>query len=394
MLKEDKIILSYSGGLDTSVMLSWLKEKYPKSQLIAFYADIGQGEDKKLVEERAYKAGADMVIIKDLKEEFVKNYIFKALMAGAVYEGEYYLSTALSRPLIAKELVKLAKELGASKIAHGATAKGNDQLRFELSIHILNPKIEVLAPARLWEFKSREEEIDYALRKNIPIEITKKAPYSIDKNLWGVSIECAELENPNVEPKEEAYQLTKSPKIAQDREIYINIYFKQGIPIKLNNQQKDHVELITKLNELGKESGIGRVDMIEDRVVGLKSREVYEAPAAMILYKAHKDLESITLDRDTINFKQIVALKYAQLIYDGLWYSRLKDALDNFISTTQRFVEGEVYLKLYKGNVIVVGRTSSFSLYKKELISYSGLSEFKPSWAEGFIKFSQLPYSY
>ncbi len=385
-----KIILAYSGGLDTSVAVRWLKEK--SFDVIAYMADVGQGAEVKAAKERAIKAGASSVIVDDLKNEFVKDFIFPALKADAVYEEDYYLATALSRPLIAKGLVAAARSKKASFVSHGCTGKGNDQVRFEVSIGALDSGLKVIAPVREWEFSSREAQVKYARANNIPIDIKKKSPYSIDKNLWGISIECGVLEDPWKEPPEEVYQMTSSPVKAPRAPKYVTIGFRQGIPVLLNGAALKGVDLIKKLNKIGGLYGIGRSDMVENRLVGIKSREIYEAPGAAILIKAHRALESLTLDRESLHFKSAVSLKYAELIYYGLWYTELKRALDNFINYTQKKVTGTVRLKLGPGCAAVVGRKSPYSLYKLELATYSEKDKFDQKLAKGFIELWGLPY--
>ncbi|HDM37967.1 MAG TPA: argininosuccinate synthase, partial [Candidatus Omnitrophica bacterium] len=332
------------------------------------------------------------VIIKDLKKEFVRDYITPAIYANALYEGKYYLATALSRPLIAKEVVRVAREENATFIAHGCTGKGNDQLRFELTFNLLGPELKVIAPLRQWPFKSREEEIDYCRKCNIPVEISKESPYSIDKNLWGISIECGILEDIKEAPPEDAYILTNSPDKAPSRPKMVEIEFKKGMPIKLDGKRLDGVSLINRLNEIGGECAIGRTDLIEDRAIGIKSREVYEAPAATILISAHKELESLTLDRETLQYKSLIEQKYAQLIYNGLFFTPLKEALDRFIDKTQEYVSGKIRLKLYKGNIQIISRESRDSLYSKKLATYSKEDTFNQKASEGFIKILGLPY--
>lgn len=385
-----KVVLAYSGGLDTSCIVRWLKEK--GYEVVCFIADLGQGEDFQKIEERGLFAGASKVYIKDLKDEFIKDFILPALKANAVYEGKYLLATALSRPLIAKYLVWIAHKEKADAIAHGCTGKGNDQVRFEVSAGILDPRLEILAPVRTWEFKSREEEIEYALKHNIPIDVTKKRPYSVDRNLWGVSIEAGVLENLETEPPEDAYLITKNPASQSAYPKYTEIYFEDGVPCKINGRRCKLNSLIAELNEIGGLYGVGRSDLVENRLVGIKSREIYEAPAAAILYTAHKELESLTLDRELAHFKEIVALKYSELVYYGLWYSPLKTALDSFVNSTQRCVSGSVKLKLFKGNCVAVGRSSPHSLYKKELSTYGRQDKFNQELAEGFIKIWGMPY--
>ncbi|MCX5716272.1 MAG: argininosuccinate synthase, partial [Candidatus Omnitrophica bacterium] len=355
-----KIVLAYSGGLDTSVAIKWLKDK--GYEVVAYMGDVGQGGDFGAIKKRALIGGASKVIIDDLREEFVEDFVFPALKANAVYEGKYFLATALSRPIIAKGLVEAAKKEHADFVAHGCTGKGNDQVRFEVSCAILDPKIKTIAPVREWEFTSREAEIQYAKKNKIPIDVTKKSPYSIDKNLWGVSIECGVLEDPWTEPPEDAYQLTKGW-LKNKKPRYLEIQFDSGVPIELNGAYMEPMEMLEELNKVGAEYGIGRSDMVENRLVGIKSREIYEAPAATILVNAHKDLEALTLDRETTHFKEAVALKYADLIYYGLWYTPLKKALDKFIDETQKTVTGTIRIKLEPGKCATVGRKSKFSLY-------------------------------
>jgi len=385
-----KIILAYSGGLDTSCAIRWLNQK--GFDVVCFIADLGQGEDFQAIKERAYAAGALRVIAKDLQEEFIEDFILPALKANAVYEGKYLLATALGRPLIAKYLVETAHKEKAGSVAHGCTGKGNDQVRLEVTIGILDPKLEIIAPVREWEFKSREEEIEYANAYNIPIDVTKKKPYSIDRNLWGISIEAGVLENLEQEPPEDAYLITKQPSGSSTYPKYIEIYFEKGIPVKIDGKTYKLKAMINHLNELGGIYGVGRSDLIENRLVGIKSREIYEAPAATILYAAHKELEALVFDRELAHFKEMIALKYSELVYYGLWYSHLKQALDSFINTTQKKVTGAIRLKLFKGNCIPVGRKSSFALYKKELSTYGKEDKFDQKLAEGFIKLWGMPY--
>ncbi|MCM8792046.1 MAG: argininosuccinate synthase, partial [Candidatus Omnitrophica bacterium] len=340
-----KIVLAYSGGLDTSCAVRWLKEK--GWEVFCFVADLGQGEDFKVIEQRALAAGATKVYVKDLQDEFLEDFVLPTLKADALYEEKYILSTALSRPLIAKYLVEIARKEKAQAVAHGCTGKGNDQVRFEVSIGILAPELEIIAPLRIWEFKSREEEIEYAQKWNIPIEVTKKRPYSIDRNIWGVSIEAGILENLEIEPPEDAYLITKSSRRYTSYPKYIEVYFDKGIPKKIDGKAYKLRDLVEYLNGTGGLYGIGRVDLIENRLIGIKSREVYEAPAATLLYTAHRDLESLVLDRELSHFKKIISLKYAELVYYGLWYTPLKEALDSFVDSTQRYVTGSIKLKLF-----------------------------------------------
>lgn len=385
-----RVVLAYSGGLDTSVAVKWLSRK--GYEVIAYMADVGQQCDFKASRLRALKSGASKVIIEDLKKEFVSDFVFRSLKAGAVYEGGYLLATALSRPLIAKGLVKAARKEKAEFVAHGCTGKGNDQVRFEVSVGALAPKLKVIAPVREWELGTREAEIEYAKKNKIPIDTTKKKPYSIDNNLWGISIEGGKLEDPYYFPDEDIYQITKGIDKAAAKPAYLEIEFKKGVPIKLNGKKMDGVTLVLKLSKIAGDAGVGRSDMIENRLVGIKSREIYEAPAGWALYKAHKALEALVLDRELLHFKEMLALKYAELIYYGLWYSPLRKALDRFIDETQKYVNGTVKIKLIKGNCIVIGRKSPDSLYKLELATYSKGDKFDRSLAKGFIELWGMPY--
>ncbi len=385
-----KIVLAYSGGLDTSCAIKWLKEK--GFDVICFIADLGQGEDFDKIETRGLAAGASKVYIKDLRTEFVENFVTPALKANAIYEGKYLLATALGRPLIAKYLVEVAHKEKASYISHGCTGKGNDQVRLELSASILDPKLHIIAPLREWNFKSREEEIEYAKNSNIPIDVTKKKPYSIDKNIWGISIEAGVLEDVEKEPPEDAYILTKNPARVSETSRYVEIYFEKGIPEKLDGKSVKFIDMIEALNKIGASYGIGRSDLIENRLVGIKSREIYEAPAATIFYAAHKELENLVLDRELAHFKELIALKYSELVYYGLWFSHLKEALDNFVDSTQKFVTGSVRVKLSAGYCVPVSRKSEHSLYRKEMATYTKDDKFDHSLAEGFIKIFGMPY--
>lgn len=385
-----RIILAYSGGLDTTVATRWLKNK--GYEVIAYMVDIGQDVDYASAENKAKIAGAYKVVIEDLKDEFVNSFIFPALKANAVYESKYFLATALSRPLIAKGLVKVAKRFGAEEVAHGCTGKGNDQVRIEISVGILAPHIKVRAPVREWEFKSRLEQINFAKSHNIPVGVTKESPYSIDRNLWGVSVECGELEDPNTEPPQKVFQLTRDVKRAQKKPRYIQIRFDSGVPVELDGRCISSVELIKRLNLIGAEFGIGRSDMVENRLIGIKSREIYEAPAAHILLSAHKELEALVLDRELSHFKEIISLKYAELIYYGLWFTPLREAIDGFIEKTQKRVCGVIRVKLQPGGFTIVGRDSKYSLYSQELATYTESDKFDHRLAEGFIKIWALPY--
>ncbi|PIU39711.1 MAG: argininosuccinate synthase [Candidatus Omnitrophica bacterium CG07_land_8_20_14_0_80_50_8] len=385
-----KVVLAYSGGLDTSVAIKWLKDR--GYEVIAYMADVGQEKTTTAAIARAKKAGAAKVVVRDLKKKFVTDYIWPALKAGAVYEGRYTLATALSRPLIAAEQVAVAHAQNATAVAHGCTGKGNDQVRFEVTVQILDSALEILAPVREWEFKSRQDEIRYAQRHGIPIEVSKKSPFSIDKNIWGVSIEAGVLEDPNTEPPADAFQWTRGAQTRNLKEAVIEIEFFKGVPVGLNGKKMEAIKLITALNELGSRYGIGRMDMIENRLVGIKSRETYEAPAATILIQAHKDLEALVLDRELLHYKEGVAQKYAELVYYGLWFTPLRSALDAFVRTTQEKVTGTTRMKLRKYSAYVVGRTSPYSRYNESLATYTVKDKFDQRLAKGFIDLWALPY--
>ncbi|MGC8577524.1 MAG: argininosuccinate synthase [Thermoproteota archaeon] len=382
-----KVVLAYSGGLDTSVMIKWLQEKY-EAEVITAIIDVGQREDFSEIENKALRLGAKNHYTIDAKEEFVKDYIFPAIMANALYEGKYPLSSALSRPLISKKLVEVAVKENADAIAHGSTGKGNDQVRFETTIMSLNPKIKVLAPVREWNL-SRDEELKYAKEKGIPIKF-KSSPYSIDQNLWGRSIEAGVLEDPSIEPPEDAFELTVDPKKAPDDSEYVKIKFENGVPTAINDSYLDGVSLIGYLNELAGKHGIGRIDHIEDRLVGIKSREVYECPAAVTLIEAHRELEKLVLTKNELVFKQLIDQTWTNLVYDGLWMNPLRLDLEAFIKETQKRVYGEVKVKLFKGSVTVVGRSSPYSLYDIALSTYDSQSKFDQTFAKGFIEIWSL----
>jgi argininosuccinate synthase len=388
--KVKKVVLAYSGGLDTSVMIPWLKDNYG-CEVIAMAADVGQAEELNGLKEKGIKTGASKVYIEDLKKEFVEDYLFKMIKAGAVYEGRYLLGTSIARPLIAKRQVEIAKKEGADAVAHGATGKGNDQVRFELTYKALDPDLKIIAPWREWDIKSRQEEMEYAKKKGIPVPVTKEKPYSSDRNLWHISFEGGILEDPWKEPSDDMFLLSVSPEKAPDKPTYVEITFEAGVPVAIDNKKMDGVSLISKLNEIGGLNGIGRVDMVENRLVGIKSRGVYETPGGTILMTAHKDLESITLERDTAHYKEGVAIKYAELIYYGQWFSPLKESLDKFIDETQKRVNGTVRLKLYKGNCSAVGRKSPHSLYDPQLATFEKEAVYNQKDAEGFINLFGLP---
>jgi argininosuccinate synthase len=391
--KVKKIVLAYSGGLDTSIILKWLVKKY-NAEVIAFVANIGQKEDFRLIEEKAFKTGASKVYIKDLREEFVRDYIFKIIKANAVYESKYLLGTAIARPLIAKHQVEVAKIENADALAHGATGKGNDQVRFELTYKALAPDLKIIAPWREWEFKGREELINFAIENKIPVPASKEKPYSSDANLFHISYESGILENIEMEPDEDMFTMTKSIDKTPDKPLYISIEFENGVPIGIDGKKMSPVEILEKLNSIGSEYGIGRVDMVENRLVGIKNRGVYETPGGTILYIAHKELESITLDRETMHFKEIIALKYAELVYYGQWFTILRKALDSFIDFTQKYVTGSIKLKLYKGNVMIAGRKSPYSLYNSQLATFEKEEIYNQKDAEGFINLFGLQIKY
>ena len=388
--KIKKILLAYSGGLDTSVSIKWLKEKF-NADVITYTANLGQKQDWKLVKEKALETGAKKAYIDNLEKEFVDNYAIKGLKSNALYENKYPLATALGRPLIVKKMVEIAKKENVDALAHGCTGKGNDQVRFEVGFKSLAPGLEVIAPLRDWEFKSREEEIEYAKENKIPVDATKSSPYSIDQNLWGVSIECGLLEEPWNEPPYDAYLWTTDPQNAPENELKLEIEFKMGVPISINGTIMETKNIIKKLNEIGGQYGVGRIDLVENRLIGIKSREIYEAPAAVILIKAHTALEELTLDKETKHFKNFVGNKYANLTYNGQWFSPLRKHLDKFIEETQQNVSGIIKLKLYKGNCTVTSRKSQNSLYHYGLATYDKNDKFDHSSAEGFINLWALP---
>ncbi|MBI2418067.1 MAG: argininosuccinate synthase [Ignavibacteriales bacterium] len=390
-MPKQKIVVAYSGGLDTSVMVKWLSEKYD-ADIITVTGDLGQKAELEGLREKAMQTGAAKFYQVDLREEFITEYVWKALKAGALYEGTYPMATAIGRPLLAKLVADIALAEGADMVAHGCTGKGNDQVRFEVGIQTLAPHMKIIAPLRTWEFKSREEEMEYAFEHKIPVKAKKDSPYSIDENLWGIAIECGILEDPTMSPPEDAYQITTNPKDAPDESAFVSITFEKGIPVKLNGVSMTGTELVSELNNTGAAHGIGRLDNIENRVVGIKSREVYEAPAATILHKAHTELEKLILDKDTFRAKQDISNKVANLIYDGLWFSPLFKSLMAFVDATQENITGEVILELYKGNLIIQSRESAYSLYSKELATYTIEDSFDHSASEGFLKIYGLPY--
>ena len=385
-----KVILAYSGGLDTSIIIPWLKENY-SYEVIAMAADVGQKEELDHLNEKAIKTGASKIYIEDLKREFVEDYIYPTLKAGAIYERKYLLGTSMARPLIAKRLVEIARQEGAEAIVHGATGKGNDQIRFELGIKALAPDIKIIAPWRHWTIGSREEAIEYAIARGIDIPVNKERPYSTDRNLWHMSHEGVELEDPWNEPLWDMLVMSVTPEQAPDKPTKITIDFEQGVPVKVDGQALDPVALLEKLNEIAGANGVGIADMVENRLVGMKSRGVYETPGGTVLYEAHHALELLTLDRATMHFKEIVANRYADLVYDGVWFAPIREALDAFVDSTQRNVTGTVAMKLYKGNCFTVGTKSPYSLHDEELATFSKDEIYNQKDAEGFINLFGLP---
>ena len=387
-----KVVLAYSGGLDTSIMVTWLKENYNNCEVVAVTGNVGQDAELEGLEEKALKTGASKLYIEDLQDEFVENYIFPSLKAGAVYENGYLLGTSFARPIIGKRLVEIAKAEGADAICHGCTGKGNDQVRFELAVKAFAPNMKIIAPWRTWELKSREDEIAYAEKHNIPLKITRETNYSKDMNLWHLSHEGLDLEDPANEPKyEQILELSVTPEQAPDKPTYLELSFEKGIPVALNGEKMTGVTLIKTLNKIGGQNGIGIIDIVENRLVGMKSRGVYETPGGTILYHAHQALETLCLDKDTQHYKQSVAIKFAELVYNGLWYTPLREALSAFVDETQKTVTGEVKLKLYKGNITNVSLTSPYSLYSEEFASFGEDDVYDHQDAEGFINLFGLP---
>ena len=394
MKEIKKVVLAYSGGLDTSIIIPWLKENYNNCEVIAVSGDVGQGTELDGLEEKAIKTGASKLYVADLKDEFVSDYIFPTIQAGAVYEKEYLLGTSFARPIIAKKLVEIAKAEGADAICHGCTGKGNDQVRFELAIKAFAPEMEIIAPWRIWNIKSREEEIEYAEAHNIPLKINRETNYSKDKNLWHLSHEGLDLEDPANEPqynKPGFLEMGVSPEMAPDEDTYLTIHFEKGVPTAVNGKEMGGVELIEYLNEVGGKNGIGLNDLVENRLVGMKSRGVYENPAGAILYKAHDILETITLDRDTMHYKELVAHRFAELVYFGQWYTPLREALSAFVSSTQQTVTGDVKVKLYKGNIINAGVTSPYTLYSEDFATFDADDVYNQMDSAGFINLFGLP---
>ena len=387
-----KIVLAYSGGLDTSIIIPWLKENYPGCEVIAVSANVGQVGELDGLEEKAKKTGASKLYVEDLNQEFIDEVVIPSMQAGAKYENVYLLGTAFARPIIAKRLVEIAKKEGADAIAHGCTGKGNDQVRFELAIKAFAPDMPVIAPWRLWDIKGRDEEIDYAEAHNVPLKISRETNYSKDKNMWHLSHEGLELEDPAQEPKYAGnMEMGVTPEEAPEQGEYISIDFEKGVPVALNGEKMNSVDLVWKLNELGGKHGIGIIDIVENRLVGMKCRGVYETPGGTILYAAHEKLEQITLDKATQHYKQKLGLEFADLVYNGQWFSPLRKAMSAFVTETQKTVTGTVRLKLYKGNIIGAGMTSPYSLYDPEIVTFDEDEVYDQTWADGFITLYGLP---
>ena len=393
MKKEDikKVVLAYSGGLDTSVIIPWLKENYNNCEVIAVTADLGQGDELDPVHDKALKSGASKCYILDLKEEFIADYVWPVVKAGAVYEKKYLLGTSFARPLIAKRLVEIAEKEGADAVAHGATGKGNDQVRFELSVKALAPQLAIIAPWREWCIRSREDAIDFAEAHNIPIPVTKEHDYSMDRNMWHLSHEGSDLEDPWNAPKDALFIVTNTPETAPDKAEYVELEFEQGVPVAVNGKKMSPATIVENLNEIGIRNGVGICDMVENRLVGMKSRGVYETPGGSIIYYAHNELENLCLDRATMSYKQMVGIKYSELVYDGMWFSPLREALAAFVDETQKTVTGTVRLKLYKGNIISAGAKSPYSLYSQEYVTFGADEVYNQADASGFINLFGLP---
>lgn len=393
MKKEDikKVVLAYSGGLDTSVIIPWLKENYNNCEVIAVTADLGQGDELDPVHDKALKSGASKCYILDLKEEFIADYVWPVVKAGAVYEKKYLLGTSFARPLIAKRLVEIAEKEGADAVAHGATGKGNDQVRFELSVKALAPQLAIITPWREWSIRSREDAIDFAEAHNIPIPVTKEHDYSMDRNMWHLSHEGSDLEDPWNAPKDALFIVTNTPETAPDKAEYVELEFEQGVPVAVNGTKMSPATIVENLNEIGIRNGVGICDMVENRLVGMKSRGVYETPGGSIIYYAHNELENLCLDRATMSYKQMVGIKYSELVYDGMWFSPLREALAAFVDETQKTVTGTVRLKLYKGNIISAGAKSPYSLYSQEYVTFGADEVYNQADASGFINLFGLP---
>jgi argininosuccinate synthase len=391
MKKAKKVVLAYSGGLDTSIIVPWLKQNYGNPEVICYSANLGQADELTGLEEKAKASGASKCYVEDLREEFVRDFLFPMLQSGAIYERLYLLGTSVARPLIAKRQAEIALQEGADALAHGCTGKGNDQVRFEVTYMAFAPHMQAIVPWREWNIRSREDALDYAAEHNVPVTATLKSIYSRDRNIWHISHEGGVLENPWNEPEEAMYTLSVSPEAAPDTPEYVEIGFEQGIPVSVNSKRLGPVELLSALNELGAKHGIGRIDLVENRLVGMKSHGVYETPGGTILRTAHQGLEQLTLDRETMHYKDVVAHRYAELIYNGLWYTPLREALQAFFTSTQQNVTGEVRLKLYKGNAMLVGRKAATSLYNPDIASFTMGETYNQKDAEGFIKIFGLP---
>jgi argininosuccinate synthase len=386
-----KVLLAYSGGLDTSVIVPWLRQNYPGCEVICFCADVGQAEELEGLEEKALASGASKLIVHDMREEFVRDFIVPTMQAGAIYERKYLLGTSFARPIIAKHMVDVALAEGADAIAHGATGKGNDQVRFELTVFALAPQLKIIAPWREWNIRSREDAIEYAAEHNVPVTATAAKIYSRDRNLWHLSHEGGVLEDPWNEPLEDMFELSVSPENAPNEPEYVTVAFEKGVPVSVNGEKLGLIELLETLNTIGGKHGVGRIDLVENRLVGMKSHGVYETPGGTILYTAHRELESIVLDKDVLRAKDRIAIDYADLVYNGRWYTPVREAYDAFVQSTQRNMTGEVRLKLYKGNIIIAGRRSPYSLYSEDLATFGEEAVYNQKDAEGFIRLYGLP---
>ncbi|MDE6189874.1 MAG: argininosuccinate synthase [Clostridia bacterium] len=390
--KIKKVVLAYSGGLDTSIIIPWLKENYDNCEVIAVSGDVGQGTELDGLEEKAIKTGASKLYVEDLTDEFVDDYIFPTVKAGAIYENRYMLGTSFARPIIAKRIVEIALKEGADAICHGCTGKGNDQVRFELAIKAFAPQMKIIAPWRIWDIKSRDEEIDYAEAHNIPLKINRETNYSKDKNIWHLSHEGLDLENPANEPMyDKILEMGVTPEKAPDKATYVTIKFEKGVPVAVDGKKMKGSDIVRKLNELGGANGIGLADIVENRLVGMKSRGVYETPGGAILYHAHEVLETLCLDKETAHYKQQVAIKFADLVYNGQWFTPLREALSAFVDSTQETVTGEVKLKLYKGNIVNAGVTSPYSLYDEDIATFAEDEVYDQMDSQGFINLFGLP---
>jgi argininosuccinate synthase len=386
----NKVVLAYSGGLDTSCIVPWLVENYG-CEVVCFCANLGQEEELSGLEAKALASGASKLYLEDLREEFIVQYIYPTMMAGAIYEKEYLLGTSFARPLIAKKLVEIAEQEGADAVAHGATGKGNDQVRFELTVMALNPKLKIIAPWREWHIRSREDALKYCADHHVPVTATLKSIYSRDRNIWHLSHEGGILEDPWQEPEEAMYQLTTNPEQAPDQPDYVEVYYEQGVPKRVNGVAMGPIDVVQTLNTIGAKHGVGRIDLVENRLVGMKSHGVYETPGGTIIYRGHDALEQICLDKQSLQYKQVLALKYAELVYNGQWFTPLREALDAFVAATQKRVTGTARLKLYKGNITIVGRKSPFSLYREDYATFGEEDVYNQKDAEGFIKLFGLP---